>query len=172
MSFWKSIIGSDRTPTVAAIDKALNRARTDRSAAAADLAGLADRRADALLSGDDAAIDTIEAEQTACARRLDQLDLVISRLEARHADAEARENVHQIETQVAEAQAVKARLDKLHDQLTAAATTMARLLGEADDETMALKAFNRRFAEAGRPDLRIKPEDMGTARQHLREYLR
>jgi len=41
---------------------------------------LAERRAEALVSGTDAAVDKLEAEQAACARRLDRLDATIARL--------------------------------------------------------------------------------------------
>lgn len=169
MNILKKLLGD--APTAAAeIAKALETARADRTAASAEQTALADRRADALVSGSDAVVDKIEAEQTATARKLDRLDAVIARLEARHSEAAKAENAAAVEAKATDAQKAADDLASLYSKIDSVASDLKRLLAEAAPLAKRVDNWNRNeAAKVGRPQIAFK--ELATLKRRVTEVL-
>lgn len=159
MNMLKRLLATGSPTTSAEIAKALETTRAERAAAASELSALADRRADALVSGTDAAVDRIEAEVTATGRKLDRLDATIARLEIRHAEAEKAEGAAAIERQAMEAQAAVDELTRLYAKVDEVTADLQQLFSEAAPLAAKVDSWNRRAHPLGRGRLMFSPVD-------------
>src|SRR5207249_1175940 len=87
------LIGKSQPSTALAIAAAIGEAEAGRAKIGPEFEALAERRRLALLADDDAAVDAIEIEQCATARKLDKLEAALEELRVRHSEAQAREAV-------------------------------------------------------------------------------
>lgn len=159
MNMLKKLLANGTPTTAAEIAKALETTRAERAAAASELAMLADRRAEALISGTDAAVDRIETEQTAAARKLDRLDATLARLEVRLAEAERAEVAAAIEKQATEAQQAVDQLAGLYGEIDVATNELRQLFDRAAPLAAKVDAWNRQGHQLGRPRLMFSPID-------------
>lgn len=160
MNILKKFLPSTTPTTAAEIATSLEAARAERTAAASEQAALADRRAEALVSGSDAAVDKVEAELTATARKLDRLDAVIARLAARHAEAASVETAAEIEAQATGAQEAVDRLAELYAKIDTATHELNELFAQAKPLAARIDSWNQRGHQLGRQRLMFTPVDI------------
>lgn len=163
------------------VNRADKRTAADLRAALAEIDQPAlERKVDALeaerrkrlLRGTDAELEAIGREIASANLDCERAQAAIDELQRQIAEEEERERIAGIEAQADESRKAKSRLDELYDQLTNEATQMARLLGAVDEVTATIRIANRRFADIGRPDLKVTYTDPQIVRLRAREYLR
>jgi predicted nucleic acid-binding Zn-ribbon protein len=132
----------------------------------------ADRQRLLLRPDSDKELEQIEAQIRAGNRAVERQCAVERELQRLISQVTARETEQALEATSAEAKTAKARLDRLSDELTALATTIARKIGEAEQEIGGIRAVNRKLAAAGRPDLQTKVPDIALWKHQLKAYVR
>jgi chromosome segregation ATPase len=156
----------------AAADLKADLARIDLQVLEAEVDPLEQKRRRLLVTGTDAEVLAVTQELSAANLAAERAQAMMDEIQCQISEAEAREAAQALEASYAEANNAKARLDQLGDELTAQATRLARAIGTAEEAITDIRARNKKFVAAGRPELQLKVPDIVLWKRHLQAYIR